>query len=135
MTMNDATASTHDTIYVYLRDCSVPLFVGIYDHEKPKPQPVIVHVEVIAPLTQRYDDVAASNVALVINYEQLYDFVTLVLPGLGHVPLLESVAESIITFCFKDPRINEVRVRLEKPEAFRGQTLAGIDMRRRRVVT
>jgi dihydroneopterin aldolase len=121
-----------DKIHTFLRDCTVPLYVGIYDHEKPHPQPVIIHIEVIAPLAHRYNMLKSNDVASVIDYERLYNFVTDTLPTLGHVPLLESIAEHIITFCFKDPRIEEVRVRLEKPEAFKGRANGGIEMRRTR---
>jgi dihydroneopterin aldolase len=121
-----------DHILVYLRDCRVPLFVGIYDHEKPRAQPVIVHIEVTAPPMQRYDDLLSKDVSSVITYERLFHFVVDTLPTLGHVPLLESVAERIIAFCFEDRRIETVRVRLDKPEAFKGGALAGIEMRRTR---
>lgn len=121
-----------DKIHIRLADCTVPLFVGIYDHEKPHPQPVIVTIEAVAPLSQRYDDLKSSSVASVINYERLFNYVTIELPKLGHVPLLESLAERIIAFCFEDPRIIEARVRLEKPEAFQGKAHAGIEMRRTR---
>jgi 7,8-dihydroneopterin aldolase/epimerase/oxygenase len=124
-----------DSIRIYLRDCTVQLFVGIYDHEKPKPQPVIVHIEAIASLARRYGDLKSHNIASVIDYERLYTFVTAVLPTIGHVPLLESIAEHIIAFCFEDARIEEVRVRLDKPEAFKGKAIPGIEMRRRRSVS
>lgn len=124
--------TTEDTILVYLRDCRVPLYVGIYDHEKPKPQPVVIHVEVTAPLAHRYDDLTASDLSLIIDYDHLYDFVVNVLPTLGHVPLLESVAERIITFCFKDERIQNVLVRVHKPEILQGRASVGIEMRRKR---
>ena len=126
---------TNDTILVYVRDCIVPLYVGVYDHEKPQPQPVVVHIEASANLTRRYDDLKSGNVASVIDYERLYKFVTGVLPTQGHVPLLESVAERIIAFCFEDPRIERVRVRLDKPQAFKGTALAGIEMQRSRRTT
>jgi len=41
----------------------------------------------------------------VINYEKIYGFLTEALPKLGHVNLLENVAERIITFASKNPRI------------------------------
>jgi dihydroneopterin aldolase len=122
----------NDTILVYLRDCTVPLFVGLYDHEKPAPQPVIIDIEATAPLTHRYDDLKASNIALIIDYDRLYDFVTKVLPTLGHIPLLESVGERIIAFCFEDKRIHEVVVRIRKPEILQGKASVGIEMRRTR---
>lgn len=121
-----------DKIHIHLRDCAVPLFVGVYDHERPKAQLVLITIEVIAPLTQRYDDLKSSAMNSVISYEKLYDYVTEVLPSLGHIPLLESLAEHLIRFCFDDPRVAEVRVRLDKPEAFKGKALAGIEMHRKR---
>ena len=130
MTMRDHVSG--DTIHVYLRDCMVPLFVGVYDHEKPKPQPVMISIEVSSPLVQRYDDLEAGDIGLIIDYDRLYDFVTVVLPGYGHVPLLESLAERIITFCFEDPRITEVLVRMYKPEVLKGKASVGIEMRRQR---
>jgi len=124
--------STNDTIKIHVRDCAVPLFVGIYDHEKPHPQNVVINVEASASLTGRYDDLKASDLAKVMDYEKLYRFLTETLPSLGHVPLLESIAEHIIAFCFKDPRVESVRVRLDKPEAFQGRALVGIEMQRQR---
>ena len=124
--------TSDNAILVYLRDCRVPLFVGIYDHEKPQAQMVIIDVEATAPLTQRYDDLKAGNIALIIDYDRLYNFVVTVLPTLGHIPLLESVAERIISFCFEDKRIHEVLVRICKPEILQGKASVGIEMRRKR---
>lgn len=123
---------TDDKIQIHLRNCTVPLFVGVYDHEKPQAQPVIIDIEVIAPLTQHYDDLKSAAVSSVMNYEKLYDFVMEVLPSLGHIPLLESLAERIIRFCFEDPRVSEVRVRLDKPNAFKNKADVGIEMHRTR---
>ena len=124
--------TTSDKIHIFLRDCTVPLFVGIYDHERPKAQNIIINIEAIAPLTQHYNDLKSSAITSVINYERLYDFVTAVLPNLGHVPLLESIAERIVTYCLEDARITEVRVRLDKPEAFKDKALAGVELHRYR---
>jgi dihydroneopterin aldolase len=124
--------SSTDTILVYLRDCTVPLFVGVYDYEKPQAQPVIIDIEATASLTHHYDDVKASELTLIIDYDRLYDFVATVLPGLGHVPLLESIGEKIIAFCFQDRRIDDVLVRIRKPEILKGKASVGIEMRRKR---
>jgi dihydroneopterin aldolase len=129
------TTPGNDTIRVYLRDCTVSLYVGVYGHERPKPQPVVVHIEATASLARRYDDLRARDIASIIDYGPWYDFIVKTLPTLGHIPLLESVAERIISFCFEDPRIETVRVRLEKPEAFAGEAIPGIEMTRRRRAT
>ena len=123
--MNDDKSS------VFLRDCRAQLFVGVYDHERHAPQNVLVSVEAEMALTERFDDVGEKSTARVVSYEMLYDFVRSELPKMGHIYLLESVAESIITFCFRDPRILSVTVRLEKPDIFPAAS-AGISMTRRR---
>lgn len=124
--------TTDDTICVYLRDCTVSLFVGIYDYEKPQPQPVIFDIELAGPLRQRYDDLQASHLSLIIDYDRLYQYVTQTLPTLGHVPLLESLAERIIDFCFGDSRVTAVTVKLRKPDILKGKASVGIEMRRSR---
>lgn len=121
-----------DSITVYIRDCTVPLFVGVYDHEKPKPQPVVISVEARAALTRRYDDVTSADLSSIIDYDRLHDYITTALPGFGHVPLLESLGEKIINFCFKDLRIDEVTVSLHKPEISSDASTTGITMHRTR---
>ena len=121
-----------DTIFIVIENCSVPLFVGIYDHEKPSTQPVIISLKLRAALSERYDDLKAKDVTKVIDYDKLYRFLTESLPKLGHVPLLESLGETIIRFCFEDTRVLEAQVRLSKPQAFKGDTTVGIEMHRTR---
>ncbi len=120
----------NDVIQVFLRECTVELNVGIYPAERTKPQPVIISIEVEAALPHHYQDPNESKLDRVINYERFYDFICNELPRLGHIPLLESVAEQIINFCFAEPRIYKVRVRLEKPEIFPRIAGAGIEISR-----
>jgi len=120
-----------DTIRIFLRDCRVKLRVGIHAPEKKAPQLLIVTVEMEADLTHRYDDPGEHNLDRVIDYQPLYHFIRKKLPKLGHIPLLESVAEQIILFCWRDPRVQKVRVRLEKPDILPAAS-AGIDITRSR---
>lgn len=121
-----------DTLHIHLRDCTVPLTVGIYDYERTGPQPVIISVEVAMKLDRRYDHLASADMASVVDYEPLQKFLTQTLPTLGHIPLLESLAEHIVSFCFKDPRAINARVRIDKPDAFHGHGIAGVEIRRSR---
>ncbi len=121
-----------DHIHVFLRDCRVELNVGAYAHETLRRQPVIVDLEVEAALPHHYQDLRENNLDRVINYEHFYDFIRNELAEMGHIPLLETVAEQIIAFCFRDSRIQKVRVRLEKPKVYAGEARAGIEMCRTR---
>jgi dihydroneopterin aldolase len=120
-----------DTISIFLRDFRVELPVGVYGHEKLAPQAVTVNIEAEATLTVRFDDLQENTTNRAISYETIYNFVRTELPRLGHIYLLETVAEHIVDFCFCDMRIQRVTVRLEKPTIFQ-DAIPGISMTRTR---
>ena len=120
-----------DTIQVFLKDCKVELRVGVYEAEMHKPQTVIINVEVEARLPHHYQDLDEKKLDRVIDYDPIYGFIHNELPQMGHIPLLETIAEQITTFCFRDIRIQKVRVRLEKTQALAGAS-AGIEISRTR---
>ena len=117
---NPSIENEGDAYRVFLCHCKANLQVGIYDKEKQQAQPVLIDVEMIAAPPRIYDDIKDGAIDHVIDYEAVYRFITDELPKLGHVPLLETVAEQIIAFCFRDPRVQKVQVRLEKLEIFSG---------------
>ncbi len=121
-----------DCIHVFIRDCAVDLSVGIHESEKRATQPVIVSVELEAPLPHHYQDRSENKLDRVIDYERIYTFIRETLPGMGHAFLLETVADAIVDFCFEDIRVRKVRVRLEKTKVFAFAGGAGIDVVRTR---
>jgi dihydroneopterin aldolase len=123
--------SSKDVIRVFLRDCKINLSIGVYPAEMIKPQQVIVNVEVESEPPQHYRDITDRNLDHVIDYDPLYHYICAELPKLGHIPLLETVADKIIDFCFSNMRVQKVRVRLEKPQVFDNAS-AGIEIYRLR---
>jgi 7,8-dihydroneopterin aldolase/epimerase/oxygenase len=121
-----------DHIHVFLADCTVELSVGYHATERLKPQPVVIGIEAEGALPHHYQDLNENSLDRVIDYETFYRYIREDLPKLGHIPLLETVAEQIIAFCFQDRRIQKVRVRLEKPRIFAGTARAGIEVCRTR---
>jgi len=124
--------SKTDCIRIFLRDCKTELRVGIYEAETKKAQPVMINVEVEADARHHFRNLAEKKLDHTLDYEPIYDFIRNELPQLGHIPLLESVAEVIIEFCFRDPRIQKARVRIEKLEIFTGTAGTGIEICRTR---
>lgn len=118
-----------DRIKIFVRECTVPLFIGIYDHEKPKAQSVVIDVELTASPVKNLQDATIHDV---IDYDRVYHYLTEALPKLGHINLLENVAECIVAFCFEDPRIEKVRVRLAKSDIYKDKALVGIEIKRHR---
>jgi dihydroneopterin aldolase len=121
-----------DCVRVFLSGCRIELNIGFHPSERLRPQPVIVSLEVEAALPHHYQDLNENSLDRVIDYETFYRFLNEELPKLGHIPLLETLAEQIIAFCFEDRRIQKVRVRLEKPAVFAGKVQAGIEVFRSR---
>ncbi len=112
---------------VFIDRCTVNLLVGVRDHEKTKPQRVIVTVEAEAPLVKPFRDTANADLTAVVDYSPLRDFIVQKLPQKGCIPLLETVAQHIVDFCLSsDPRIQKVRVRLEKPDIYPDCESAGV---------
>jgi dihydroneopterin aldolase len=125
-------ARAPDTVRIFVRDCRVDLRIGIYENEMQKLQPVIVNVEIEAVLPHHYQDLSEKKLDRVIDYEPVYDFICEQLPALGHIYLLETAAEQIMNFCFRDIRVQKVRVRLEKTGIFPAAAGAGIEVSRSR---
>lgn len=126
--------SSLDSIRVFLRDFRTKLRVGIYKSEMTAAQPVVINIEIEASQPHFYNDANEKKLDRVIDYERLYNFVSQDLPKLGHVCLLETIGDHIVTFCFEDERVRHVRVRLEKTEIFSGVAGAGIELVRTRKV-
>lgn len=131
--MRPNSTSPEDRLHVFLRDCKVDLNVGIYESEMHSPQPIIINVKMESALKFRYDNLDERNLNHVIDYAQLYKFIRDDLPTKGHIYLLESLAETIVSFCFRDLRVLTVHVKIEKPHAFSEALSAGIEIIRSRV--
>ena len=93
---------------------------------------MIINVECEAAQAERFDDLNEESLDRVIDYRHVHRFIADELPKMGHIPLLETVAEMIIAFCFRDPLIAKVRVRLEKPAKLPDVAGVGIEMFRTR---
>ena len=124
--------ATNDTLRLFIHDCRVDLNIGLYDEEKARTQPVLINVECETQATRRYDDIAEKDLTQVIDYAPFYHFIRHELPLMGHIYLLESAAEQIASFCLRDPRVQQVRVRVEKTSIFPDAAGAGIELIRTR---
>ncbi len=117
-----------DYIRVFLHDYAASLRVGCCESEKKAPQTVIINVECEAVKAERFDDVTEGGLERVIDYRHVHHFIGEELPKLGHIPLLETVGEKIIEFCFTDPLVMKVRVRMEKPGNLTAVAGSGVEM-------
>lgn len=115
-----------DHILIYVRDFTLPARIGIYPEEQAAPQSLCISVEMLREGAHpaREDDIAQT-----VSYEGIVNEIRRL--AQIHHNLVESFAENLISFALTDPRVDGVRVRVEKPDIF-PEGVAGVSVFRRR---
>lgn len=105
-------ASTSRIVHtkIFVRTIRLDAYVGVYEHEQGRTQPLIVDVELDVALAgfRRLEDT--------LNYETIVARAQ-ALAAAGHIGLVESFAEALASAMLEDPRVSRARIRVEKPEA------------------
>ncbi len=116
------------TRHVFVRGLQIEARVGIYEHEKNKPQRLIVGVD----LTVREErEGHEDRLEKVVCYETVVRGIKKI-ASQGHVNLIETLAERIAQVCLEDWRVLAVRVCIEKPDVFDDCDSVGIEIERLR---
>ena len=94
----DAQASIQ---HVFIRDLMLTALIGVYRHEKENPQPVRINLGLAVK-----ENLAANKDRLteVVSYEDIADGVRK-LVAIGHVNLVETLAQRIADMCFNHQRV------------------------------
>jgi FolB domain-containing protein len=103
-------------------DLSTSALIGIHDHEKEHPQPLIINVE----LEYAYD--SASKDIFPPDYAMLEKGIKERVENRHH-GLLEDLAIEISEFLFSDRRIESATIILHKPRALQWSRAAEIVLR------
>ena len=117
-----------DYIRVVLRDVEVEAHVGLHPWERhpERPSRLLVTVEMFAHLPGH---AAADKEQPFIDYDRVRSG----LKGLSarpHTPLLETLAEEVVTLCFADAAVEACRVSVVKPDIFNNAAGAGVEIYR-----
>ncbi len=99
---------------VTVRGLVVRCSIGIRPRERLEKQRVRVSVEVAATADAAFP---GEDRRRVINYERIVGAIRGI-AGAGHIELCEGFAERICRFCLADPRVERVRVWVEKLDVF-----------------
>jgi dihydroneopterin aldolase len=114
------------TTRVFVRGLEVRAEIGVYDHERGITQPLIVEIdaEVAAAGWRHLDET--------VNYETLADHARAIADS-GHIGLVETFAQRLAEACIGEPRVVQVRIRVEKLRALEPDAAAaGVEIVARR---
>ena len=114
--------------HVFLRDLEIMALIGIYDHEKIKPQRIIVNIDLSV---HEAEGPVTDEISHVVSYEIIAKKVETIVAE-GHVNLVETLAEKFAEACLRDKRVAAARVRIEKPDIIANARSVGVEIERSR---
>ena len=114
---------------IFLNDFMLEANIGVYKHEREKTQPLRINVVAKVKNPKKIND---SNLQSVVCYNQISKKIKKIIKS-GHTILLEKLAEKIFQECFRNKRIETMKIRLEKLDAIQGAASAGIEVERPRL--
>ena len=113
---------------VFVRDLEIVVSVGVLEHEKRYEQRVLISVELV--VRDGYDG-KSDQLERVLDYSKLVDGIALLAQG-EHFNLIETLAERVAAHCLVDPRVENARVRVEKPDIMPSCRSVGVEVERGR---
>ena len=113
---------------IFLNDFLVQANIGVYTQEKKTTQPLRINVVAKVKIQRNIND---DNLQSVVCYNQISKKIKKIIKS-GHTILLEKLAEKIFQECFKNKRIETMKIRLEKLDAIQDAESAGIEIERSR---
>ena len=109
--MNQTTQPTSDKIFV--NNLRVQAILGIYPLEREQPQEVVISLEIETDCSKA---AASKDLTDSLDYATLADAVA-ELTITGEYLLIETLIEDIAQHCLRQPLVNGVSVKVEKPQA------------------
>ena len=113
---------------IFIKDLLIRGVIGISEREREQPQDILVNVVMEADI---HSAGKSDNVEESVNYR------TVAKKILTHVEqvqryTVEALATDIAGIILEDPRVESVRVRVEKPGAVRFSKSVGVEIERKR---
>ncbi len=123
-----AQSRASSSMKVFVHGLKVSASIGVHPHEHETQQTIIVDVELDLGLTPAPKDDRLSET---IDYQSTAQMVGRVCAE-GHVQLVETLADRIVTELLNDDRVCSVTVRIAKPDALDAAAAAGCEIQRTR---
>lgn len=113
--------------HVFVNRLAVEASIGIHPHERENKQTIWLTID--AGVLE--ESASAEAIGDVVCYEDMCRIAT-ALASDGHIDLVETLAERIADRLMEDPRLVQIRVQIEKPQAIDQAASVGIAISRLR---
>ncbi len=113
--------------HVFVNRLAVEASIGIHPHERENKQTIWLTID--AGVLE--ESASAEAIGDVVCYEDMCKIAT-ALASDGHIDLVETLAERIADRLMEDPRLVQIRVQIEKPQAIDQAASVGIAISRLR---
>ena len=123
----DFSSATRGLRHVFVNRLAVEASIGIHPHERENKQTIWRTID--AGVLE--DSATPEAIGDVVCYENMCRIAT-ALASDGHIDLVETLAERIADRLMEDPRLVQIRVQIEKPQAIDQAASVGIAISRLR---
>lgn len=113
---------------IHIRDLAVRCIIGVFPEERRERQDVVINItlECDCRPAARSDDLRDA-----VDYKKIKRAVLRLVEG-SEFQLIETLAERIADICLANPKVEAVRVTVDKPGALRFARSVAVEIERRR---
>ena len=109
---------------IFIKDFIIHEIIGMHDHEKTKKQKIKFNIVINVNQNTLPNE---KDLRSIINYEKITKKLKNLVKNKKY-NFLESLAEDSFVEIFKDKRINSVKIKIEKPDAIKNASSAGVEI-------
>ena len=109
---------------IFIKDFIIHEIIGIHDYEKAKKQKIKFNIVIDVNQNTLPNE---KDLRSIINYEKITKKLENLVKNKKY-NFLESLAEDSFVEIFKDRRINSVKIKIEKPDAIKNASSAGVEI-------
>ena len=109
---------------IFIKDFIIHEIIGIHDYEKVKKQKIKFNIVIDINQNTLPNE---KDLRSIINYEKITKKLENLVKNKKY-NFLESLAEDSFVEIFKDKRISSVKIKIEKPDAIKNASSAGVEI-------
>jgi dihydroneopterin aldolase len=109
---------------IFIKDFIIHEIIGMHDHEKIKKQKIKFNIVINVNQNTLPNE---KDLRSIINYEKITKKLKNLVKNKKY-NFLESLAEDSFVEIFKDKRISSVKIKIEKPDAIKNASSAGVEI-------